>query len=1018
MASILTFLQEFWVTTTPQTNAKNRPSGYECWRIENIPAGWTEEDLATRLRTINGLEAIQSGSLSIFPSFIGDTQTAILKTEAPPAYLQHLDRSQSHPITVYHSSEFERNTPVYLSIDCHFHGLTPLNSPTGDNIIDVIAVTGLSGHAFGSWRNRKSHTMWLMDFLPRDMKENVRILTYGYDSNLRERGKKTMLEFRRKFLQNLMIARQQGTQISHPIVFVGHSLGCLVITQALLQSESDPEYRNVLNATRAVLFFGAPHAGMNVDALVEMVETITSGDRQSTRLKLLDQLRDDSDFLDDQKERLIQVWKNPRLKLVSFYELQTTPVVTQDSAGNWERRGDAVKLVNSISSNLFLPNESRYSVDGNHSDIVKFMNSADITYQTVLKHLRGYLADHTITLQNKALNDNKDRSKELQDFLDTIPAFSCQGYRDGAYQKRHGNTCQWVFQCEGYLHWIEHESANVLWLSGDPGSGKSVSLAYFTMHVKEKYQARDGQFLVVAYFFCDSKIEEQNTATAIVKGLLHQILYQIPTLYNQISHDYLLNLKSTWGFENLWQVFRDVVSKNSEAEIFCVVDALDECEKDSRFRLLELLSSLLKTASNFKMLVSSRPHIRIAATLPGVEEVHIAAQNDKDIRQFVSDQVHQLAQMKGLPENLEKETKLFLMKRSKGMFLWASLILSGLKNSSETNAASIRAQLERLPEDISGIYAKILAEINPSSRPKAKKVIQWVLFAKRPLSTNELKIALALHPDHTQISLLQDRLENNVCYFLNTLFGPIMKVEDDRVGLVHESAKDFLTDQVLMQSYDSQESYVSVFYSSPAESNLSLAIDCLNYLSSEEFAIRPSLDILKYYSRLSDYPFLQYAAIHWPEHLRGADGSYSESLLNSFFRLVQSDVKMSSAYQILYEQERRFYSFTRNSPFKSTPPLQIFASLGFPKLVRLLLDKGADVNARGGVRKRCDGSNPQPKCRGGGRDTFIAISGYRHHRIDAVPADSNLAWRPRRSRPDVETRRPRNRRNADGIYPA
>jgi hypothetical protein len=48
-------------------------------------------------------------------------------------------------------------------------------------------VTGLAGHAFGSWKARGGVKMWLRDFLPEDLNQDghhVRILTYGYDSTL------------------------------------------------------------------------------------------------------------------------------------------------------------------------------------------------------------------------------------------------------------------------------------------------------------------------------------------------------------------------------------------------------------------------------------------------------------------------------------------------------------------------------------------------------------------------------------------------------------------------------------------------------------------------------------------------------------------------------------------------------------------------------------------------------------------------------------------------------------------
>lgn len=47
----------------------------------------------------------------------------------------------------------------------------------------IIAVTGLAGHAFGSWKERNGEFMWLRDALPSAL-PTARIMTYGYDSKL------------------------------------------------------------------------------------------------------------------------------------------------------------------------------------------------------------------------------------------------------------------------------------------------------------------------------------------------------------------------------------------------------------------------------------------------------------------------------------------------------------------------------------------------------------------------------------------------------------------------------------------------------------------------------------------------------------------------------------------------------------------------------------------------------------------------------------------------------------------
>lgn len=45
----------------------------------------------------------------------------------------------------------------------------------------IIAITGLAGHALGSWKSPGGYNVWLRDFLPDDLPE-CRILTYGYVS--------------------------------------------------------------------------------------------------------------------------------------------------------------------------------------------------------------------------------------------------------------------------------------------------------------------------------------------------------------------------------------------------------------------------------------------------------------------------------------------------------------------------------------------------------------------------------------------------------------------------------------------------------------------------------------------------------------------------------------------------------------------------------------------------------------------------------------------------------------------
>lgn len=71
----------------------------------------------------------------------------------------------------------------------------------------IIAVTGLAGHAFGSWANGPDR-MWLRDFLPSTI-SNARVLVYGYRTPLQgiEQPKSILTEHADSFMNDLLTIR-------------------------------------------------------------------------------------------------------------------------------------------------------------------------------------------------------------------------------------------------------------------------------------------------------------------------------------------------------------------------------------------------------------------------------------------------------------------------------------------------------------------------------------------------------------------------------------------------------------------------------------------------------------------------------------------------------------------------------------------------------------------------------------------------------------------------------------------
>ena len=190
-------------------------STFKVWvyRREGIPAGKSKEDLRQ--------------------SFSPDVRHRIKVTSLSPGI--DLNRQS---LTATFSFNSEPGDKLLVSEDKDFYGFTPLYTPEEDIEADIIAVTGLAGHAFGSWA--ASSNMWLRDFLPNDLPK-ARILLYGYDSNLAgSQSKNIISDFSKNFVVKFNTMRSLSRSGNRPIVLIGHSLGCLIIKDALIEMSSHP----------------------------------------------------------------------------------------------------------------------------------------------------------------------------------------------------------------------------------------------------------------------------------------------------------------------------------------------------------------------------------------------------------------------------------------------------------------------------------------------------------------------------------------------------------------------------------------------------------------------------------------------------------------------------------------------------------------------------------------------------------------------------------------------------------
>ncbi|KAF8541447.1 hypothetical protein BDD12DRAFT_803703 [Trichophaea hybrida] len=211
-----------------------------CFRISGIPCDWDHEKVKKILQTIDPELNLkdkdwEDAELSeLFPSCGVDSsrQMALLDF--------------NHPTTFFRKfAPKEQKKKVFTE---------------NGRKVRVVAVIGLAGHAYGSWKSRTltvDRPMWLCDFLPERFPRS-RIMTYGYDSSLTDPNQARLTDYRRNLLVCLKNAR--------------------VKCPALVESNKSSEYSDILKYIRGVFFFGTPHQGLRTVELEIMVEDSTDTD--------------------------------------------------------------------------------------------------------------------------------------------------------------------------------------------------------------------------------------------------------------------------------------------------------------------------------------------------------------------------------------------------------------------------------------------------------------------------------------------------------------------------------------------------------------------------------------------------------------------------------------------------------------------------------------------------------------------------------------------------------------------
>jgi ankyrin repeat protein len=255
---------------------------------------------------------------------------------------------------------------------------------------------------------------------------------------------------------------------------------------------------------------------------------------------------------------------------------------------------------------------------------------------------------------------------------------------------------------------------------------------------------------------------------------------------------------------------------------------------------------------------------------------------------------------------------------------------------------SVARILEELPETLDETYERVLREINKANREHARRLLQCLTVALRPLHVEELAEVLAIDfdaPAHGGVPQLNPkwRWADQHQAILSTC-SSLIAIVDDGVSKVvqfsHFSVKEYLTSDRLARTSGDVSRYHIVL--DPAHTILAQA--CLGVLLR--------LDDHVYNDNVGNIPLVEYAAQYWVDHARFEKvASHIRDAMEYFF---DADKPHWTAWCRVQMIDHEWLGFT---PARSPDAFPLYyASLGgFYDLAKHLVGKHPEhINARGG----------------------------------------------------------------------
>ncbi|KIM20897.1 hypothetical protein M408DRAFT_118709 [Serendipita vermifera MAFF 305830] len=354
--------------------------------------------------------------------------------------------------------------------------------------------------------------------------------------------------------------------------------------------------------------------------------------------------------------------------------------------------------------------------------------------------------------------------------------------------------------------------------------------------------------------------------------------------------------QASQNVENLWEklVSQPFGKCTKHRCHVLVVDALDECEKDTRTRLLKcaLKACTSKSQPQLRLLLTTRTENDIRDVLE-MEEFYDAIvfkslRNSETSREDIARYVeYRLNEDKAT--GLKPEQRNQLVDRCNGLFIFAFHACNLVKKERPKDQLLVLGEILAECTSLDALYRRALSQVgNLSKRVRVRlmDILRVILVAREPLSIKTIALFLSEEADDV----------NDIVKDLGSILGS--SAVDNPVYILHATLTEFLHREVLIEEKmdpetgDTQEKKIqNQYYINKTDSERVLVMGCLSNVMAKELMfnicrLETSCLLNEEFTdmgdRISKYisKSLQYSCLHWADHLESA--TWNADILDSF----------------------------------------------------------------------------------------------------------------------------------------